>query len=154
MLGTSVGGKIFGVISEKIHDSQIERREQAERAHQADLAGRNQLTAYLDTINRPNPNGGSSPMQFVVPLILLVFAITYVQCVWGCFTVDPEAIIYTKDPTSETAVRELFFGFIRWDSVNDRVVAMSKAGLGALLLYPIIFILSSVTSLDRAPWKG
>ena len=148
-LGTSVGGKLFGIAGDWLAESRVRKREEAEHQLKKDLAYKGALGEHLQKLNSENSHGGYSPLQWVVAFVILSFGVTYCVATLTCFFEGPTDIIYTKDPSADSAQRSFFFGAIRWDATNNKVLAISKAGMGWLMLYPIVFILSMVTTGDR-----
>ncbi len=148
-LGTSVGGKLFGMISDSISEKRHQKREEAEFNHKIALAASGQLKEHYEAVNKQNDDGTYSPLSWVVAFVVFLFCITYCYATLSCFIDNPAQIIYTKDPSEEASKFSLLFGTISWDIANNRVLAMSKAGMGYLMCYPIIFILSMVTTGDK-----
>ena len=130
-------------------DGRQAKRDKANIEHEKDLAYKGQLREHLEAINGKDDGGHYSPLAYVVAFIVLCFGVTYCTATLTCFFDSPAEIIYTKDPTEDTRSISIFFGAFKWDLANNRILAMSKAGLGFLLLYPVIFILSMVTTGDR-----
>lgn len=149
-LGTTVGGKVFGMISDALSERRVHKHEEAERKHKQRLAELDKSQEYMEAANVPQSDGSYSPMSYISAYSLGLFATVYCVATLSCFLWEPSSIIYTKDPTEDTNAFELLFGLIKWDLANDRVITMSKAGLGFLLLQPIVFILSMVFTGDKA----
>jgi hypothetical protein len=148
-LGTSVGGKLFGMAGDFLAERREQRRDELEYEHKKDLAFKGQLKEHYESVSKQQPDGTYSPLTWCIAFVIVLFAITYCYATLSCFTDSPEQIIYTKDPSSEANTFSLLFGTISWDISNDRILAMSKAGMGYLLCYPIIFILSMVATGDK-----
>ncbi len=147
-LGTSVGGSLLGAVRDHFSNKRQEAREDREYGHQLDLAKREGFVEYLATLNQENAKGNYSPMQYVIALIVLILGVTYSLSTLSCFFWEPNSIVWTKDPSEDARQVSILFGSIKWDLANLRVISMSKAGLGYLQLYPIIFILSQVITGD------
>lgn len=148
-LGTSVGGKLFGIISDSFVERRQAERERRQFEHEANLASRGQLRDHVAMLNQLDARGHYSPLAWVVAGCVGLFCLTYCTATLYCFLDNPTDIIYSKDPTAGSATRSILFGTIKWDITNNRVLAMSKLGGGILLSYPIIFILSMVVTGDR-----
>lgn len=148
-LGTSVGGKLFGIISDSMSERRHADRERRQLEHEANLASRGQLKAHVAMLNKADSSGHYSPLAWVVAVCVFLFCVTYCVCTLYCFIIDPTEIILSKDPTAGNATKSLFFGLIKWDVTNNKVLEMSKAGIGFLMSYPIIFLLSMILSGDR-----
>lgn len=148
-LGTSVGGKLFGLAGDWLAERRLAKREQEEFQHQKDLAYKDALKDHLDSLNLERSNGGYSPLQWVIAFVILLFGTTYCLATLTCFFENSSEIIYTKDPSQDARSVSLFFGAISYDLANNKILAMSKAGLGFLMCYPLVFILSMVTTGDR-----
>lgn len=148
-LGTSVGGKLFGIIGDAISESRQAERDRRKFEHEANLASRGQLREHISMYNQLDAKGHYSPLAWVVAVCVLMFCTTYCVCTLYCFLVNPTEIILSKDPTADSATKSLFFGLIKWDVTNNKVLEMSKAGVGFLMSYPVIFILSMVVGGDK-----
>ena len=148
-LGTSVGGRLFGMAGDWIAGRREAQREKAEFKHQRSLADKGAFTEYAKALSSPQSDGSYSPLQWVIAFVILLFAVTYCTATLTCFFDNPGEIIYTKDPSEDSREIALFFGAIKWDLANNRILAMSKAGMGFLMCYPLVFILSMVTTGDR-----
>ena len=149
LLGSSVGGKGLGMFSDFISERRHQGREEEENKHIQDLASRDKLKGYYESINAPLEDGNPSPLAYVIAFSIGLFAITYCLAALSCFFWEPTAVILTKDPAEDARAISFLFGFIEWDLSNDRILSMSKIGLGFLMLYPIVFILSMVTTGDK-----
>ena len=148
-LGTSVGGKVFGMASDFLAERRQQKRDELEYEHKKDLAFKGQLNEHYTAISEQKPDGTYSPLTWVISCVILLFAATYCYATISCFIDNPTQIIYTKDPSEEASTFSILFGTISWDISSNRILAMSKAGMGYLLCYPIIFILSMVTTGDK-----
>ena len=148
-LGTSVGGKVFGMIGDALAERRIHRREELEYEHKKDIAYKGQLKEYMETINGQQQDGTYSPLAWVTAAVILLFAVTYCYATLSCFLENPTSIIYTKDPSEAANKISLLFGTISWDIANNRILAMSKAGMGFLMCYPVIFVVTMATTGDR-----
>jgi len=148
-LGTSVGGKLFGMISDTMAEKRHNERENMEIKHRQRLAELEQLGDYYEKLNTPSSDGTYSPLSRVVAFTIGLFAITYCYATLSCFIDNPAQVIFTKDPSGNSSAFSLLGGFITWDIANNRVLEMSKVGLGYLLLHPVVFILSMATTGDK-----
>lgn len=149
-LGTSVGGSLLGAVRDHFANRRQEAREAKEYAHQVDMARREGHREYFASLNQVDAKGNYSPLQYVIACLVLLLGVTYCLATLSCFFWNPHEIIWTKDPSEDSRTISILFGTIKYDLANLRVISMSKAGLGYLQLYPIIFILSSVITGDVA----
>ena len=148
-LGTSVGGKLFGMISDSIAEKRHQEQEERAFNHQIAMAASNNLKEHYDSLGKQNSKGGYSPIAWAVTFIVVLFAVTYCYATLSCFISNPEQIVYTKDPSEDANTVSILFGTISFDISNNKILGMSRAGLGYLMCYPIIFILSMVTTGDK-----
>lgn len=149
ILGTSVGGKVFGIVGDMLSERRHQHREQEDNKHKQQLAIIGATKEYQHDLHEQKEDGTYSPLSWVIAISIGLFAFTYCAAALTCFFDDPTAIVYTKDPSEEANNFSFLFGFIEWDIANNRVVSMSKIGLGYLMLHPIVFILSMVTTGDK-----
>jgi len=148
-LGTSVGGKLFGIISDTMSERRHAERERRQLEHEANLATRGALKDHVKMLNTADTSGRYSPLAWVVAVCIFLFCVTYCVCTLYCFLINPTEVILSKDPTAGSAQKSFFFGLVKWDVTNNKVLEMSKAGVGFLMSYPIIFILSMVVTGDK-----
>jgi len=148
-LGTSVGGKLFGIISDSMSEKRQAERDKRQFEHEANLAARDQLKAHVSMLNRVDSSGRYSPLAWVVAFCVLMLCVTYCTCTLYCFLVNPTELILSKDPTAGAATKSFFFGLVKWDVTNNKILEMSKAGIGFLMSYPVIFLLSMILTGDR-----
>lgn len=148
-LGTSVGGTILGHIGRWIQGRSEIIADDRENDFQQRLADKKQLSTYLQYTHYHRPDGKYSPLSYAITFIILLLGITYCFCTATFFIWNPTEIMLTKHPNEEARVISIFFGLIKWDIVNDRVLSMSRAGVGFLMCYPIIFILSMVITGEK-----
>jgi hypothetical protein len=148
-LGTSVGGKVFGMASDFLSEKRIQHREELEFEHKKDLAIAGHLKEHYEAISKPQADGTYSPLSWAMCYVVILFTCTYCYATLTCFIDNPTDIIYTKDPQEAASTFSLLFGTISWDIANNRVLAMSKAGVGFLMCYPIIFVLTMVVTGDK-----
>ena len=150
LLGASGGGKILGMFSDFMSERRLLKQQELEQNHLQDLASRGSLGEYLNGINEPNEiTGCYSPMAWTVAIGLGVFTITYCIAALSCFVINPQEIVWTKDPSSKASEVELLWGFIGWKIADNRVVEVSKIGVGFLMLHPVVFIISMVFTGDK-----
>lgn len=148
-LGTSVGGKLFGMVTDIFAERRAAAREKQEQKFHKRLAEKNALKEYLAAMYQPQPNGKPPLLAYVSAYTLVLFATVYAVCTASCFFIEPLSMVFTKDPSEDAITREIFFGAIKWDVANNRILEMSRIGLGYLMCYPIIFILSMVNTGER-----
>ena len=149
LLGSSVGGKVFGMVSDVMAERRHAKTLETELTHKQQMALIKSHTEYQDEIHEQNKDGGYSPLSHVVAYSVGLFAVTYCIAALSCFIDTPTEIVYTKDPAEDARIFSVFWGFIEWDIANNQVLKMSKIGLGYLMLHPIVFILSMVTTGDK-----
>lgn len=149
ILGSSAGGKIFGMVSDFMSERRHQKREEEENKHKQQLAIIGATREYQHEVHEQKEDGSYSPISWVIAISLGLFAATYCTASLSCFIDNPTQIIYSKDPSEAANSISLLFGFIEWDIANNRVIEMSKIGLGYLMLHPIVFILSMVFTGDR-----
>lgn len=148
-LGTSVGGSFLGHIGRWIQGRSEAKTDERENDFQQRLADKKQLSIYLENLNKQNPDLSYSPLSYAVTFLILLLGCTYCACTASFFFWEPNQIIHTKDPTEEARSISLFFGFIKWDQANDKILSMSRGGVGFLMCYPVIFILSMVVTGEK-----
>ena len=149
LLGAAGGGKMFGIVSDWVLEGRHQKQEEKKQEHERYMASMRGRRKYHADLYTKDNDGTYSPLAHVIAYTIGLFAVTYCAAALSCFLDNPTATIYTKDPSENAAVREILFGIIRWDSFNNRVVEMSKIGLGYLMLHPMLFILSMVTTGDK-----
>jgi len=152
-LGTSVGGSLFGMLRDSISSSRQAKIDEKKLDHELRLADKQQLGEYYEALNKQNDDGHYSPMAYVVAFVVLLLGVTYCYATSTCFYENPEAIVFSKDPSDDSRELSILFGTIKWDMANNKILSMSKIGLGYLMCYPIIFTLSQVITGDRPRGK-
>jgi hypothetical protein len=137
------------MLSDMMAEGRMRKREEAEIKHRESMADKKAAREYMELYNATNEDGRHSPRAWVVSFIILMLGVTYCTATLSCFYIDPGHIVYTKDPSEDAKKFSILFGAIEWDRSNNRVISMSRAGLGYIMLHPIIFIISMVTTGDR-----
>lgn len=132
------------MVGDWMSESRQAKRDAQEFEFKKDLASHKQLQAHIANVHQQNSDGTYSPLAYVIAFVVLLFGVTYCMATLTCFFDNPEQIVHTKDPAENTRAISILFGSIKWDLANNRILAMSKAGLGFLMLYPVVFILSAV----------
>lgn len=141
LLGTTVGGKIFGDVG-RIVTGWSDNAEQREvRLHEERLAEKKVLHEYLEK-RYSAPAGQESSMARVCSFLLLFFGVCYGVAALSLFLWEPTQNMLSKDPANDGRVIEFGFGLIKYDIANNRVVSMARAGFGYLMLYPFVFLFS------------
>jgi hypothetical protein len=148
-LGTSVGGSLFGMLRDTLSSKRQQAVDDKKFDHEQRLADKKALGAYYASIHKQGPDGHYSPMSYVVAFIVMLLGVTYCYATVLCFTDSPESIIYSKDPSDDARKISILFGTISWDIANNKILSMSKIGLGYLMCYPIIFTLSQVITGEK-----
>lgn len=149
LLGTTVGGKIFGDVGRFLSGKREAEERQKEREFHKDLLFKDGLANYHKNVHGPQDDGTYSPMSYVCAYLVLLFGITYALAVGSLFVWEPISEITTKDPSSNDRVFEFGFGLIKYDFANNRILSMSRAGLGYVMLYPFIFLFSTTITGER-----
>ena len=149
LLGAGGAGKICGIVGDLVSARHHRKIEEKEQSHREALACRNSLKEYYDGLDKLEEDGTHSPLTRVIAFCIGLFGVTYCIAALTCFFDNPAASILTKDPSSEADTYSLLFGFIEWSVKDNRVVSMSKIGLGYLMLHPIIFVLSMAITGDK-----
>jgi hypothetical protein len=148
-LGTSVGGTALGHIGRMIQGRSEAAAEKREHDHQQRLADKKQLAAFIKATHEPQGDGSYSPFSYAITFILCLLGTTYCAATVSLFLIDPNDIMLTKDPTSDSRSLGIFWGLLHWDLQNNKILSMSRAGCGFLMCYPIIFILSMVVTGEK-----
>ena len=144
LLGTSVGGTLLGLLDNHLdsrRQKQIEER-QIKRETQVLLKG--DYAAYQKAIHKRQPDGSYSPMSYAICFVFIFMSVSYAACIGTLFFNDPNTIIYSKDPTNEPKQFEMLFGAIKYSWNDNRILQISRVGLGVIMLYPVIFVISNV----------
>jgi len=138
-LGTSVGGAIFGQIASIIQSSADLKIAREKRQHEKDLAYSGQLVSYYASLGKSSP-GTAHALHSVIWLL----ALTYCACTLACF-LWPSAVVYALDPESVPRKISFLFGLFAYDFGTSRhVIELTTGGVGLMLCYPLVFILSAV----------
>lgn len=148
-LGTSVGGTLLGTLDSIIqnnHDNKLETRRQD---HEQKLSGTTALKEYYESLNEVKPDGKLTPMAFVIAGVVFMLATTYCAGTLSFFFEDPTKIMWTKDPAENDRAFRLFWGLVKIDLSNNKIMEISRGGVGFLMCYPIVFILSMVITGEK-----
>lgn len=148
-LGTSAGGNIAGHIGRWIQGKSEHADEKRRQSHELRLAEKGQLKEYMVALHGKTPDNTYSPMAWASCFLVLLLGVTYCACTISLFVENPSEIMYTKDPTADSRAFEIFFGFIKYDIANNKILSMSRAGVGFLMCYPIVFIISAVVTGEK-----
>lgn len=149
LIGSAGSGKILGLASDFFQTRAQEKADEAERAHQRDLASRGELKNYLAQTHHIDDNGRVSLLSRTLCLIYLLFAITACSACLYCFWLGfGEATI--KDPDQEGGSFSAL-GLFKWEFQPKNISQLSPIGVGYLILHPILFILSMVSTGTRTP---
>jgi len=137
-LGTSVGGAVFGQISSFLQSrSEIKLREQQQQ-HEQNLAFKGAIGDYYANMGKSNPSFSHSLGNVIVML-----AATY--CVFTLWCIAyPETIVWTLDPSESPRKINFLFGIASYEWKREKILELTTGGIGLMLCYPIVFILSSV----------
>lgn len=148
-LGTSVGGTLLGSLDSIIQNRQDRALEGKRHDHEQRLADKSSLREYYQGINQLQPDGKYSPMAYVIAFVVLMLATTYCLGTLTFFFESPTQIMWTKDPAENDRAFRLFWGLIKVDLSNNKVMEISRGGVGFLMCYPIVFILSMVITGEK-----
>jgi len=148
LIGSAGSGKILGLASDYFQNKAHEKSEESERAHQRDLAGRGQLEAYLNETHSKDDEGNPSLFSRTLCLIYLLFACTACTACLYCFWLGSGEVLI-KDPDQEGT--KFSFLVFSWDFQANNISRLSPIGVGFLILHPILFILSMVSTGTKVP---
>lgn len=136
-LGTSVGGAVFGQVASFIQGRAEAKIREQQQKHEQDLAFKDQLGDYYKNIGKNNPE-----FNHTLGSVIWMLAATYCTCTILCFCF-PSVIVYTLDPNE--APRKISFLFLfHYEWQRTKILELTTGGVGLMLCYPIVFIISSV----------
>ena len=138
-LSTSVGGAVFGQISNFINKRSEFKSEQEQRKHEQAIAIGGQLNEYYKMLGSQKDN----PVKHALGPTIWMLCATYCTCTLLCF-VFPNEIVYTLDPGEAARQIDILWGFIIIPLAVGKVIVLTTGGVGYGLCHPIVFILSSV----------
>jgi len=144
LVGTPMGGALFGQVAQIFQDRRENAREKADREFEKDLAYKEQLAPYYEAMASRSDDGTYSPFVWTICGMLILFSLTYTTAVTSLFLWDPSGVISAKDPAETGKEISLGFGLVKFDLSNNRIIFLSRAGLGYLLLYPILVVFGMV----------
>jgi len=145
LIGSAGSGKLLGLVSEFFHNRSQAAAEEREREFQRDLAFKGELKDYLAQAHAP-VNGGNSILSFTLCALYLMFGATACTACLYCFWLGGGEVAI-KDPDHQKSFIESVLG-------ARSVTELSPIGVGYLILHPLLFILSMVSTGSRAPRRG
>lgn len=148
-MGTSVGGTLLGSLDSIIQNRHDNKLETKKHDHEQRLADKGALSEYYKGINQIQPDGNYTPMAYVIAFVVFMLAVTYCAGTLSFFYENPTGIMWTKDPADNDRTFGLFWGLIKWDLANNRIMEISRGGVGFLMCYPLVFILSMVVTGEK-----
>ena len=148
LIGSAGSGKILGLASDFFQNRAHEKSEESERSHQRDLASRGQLANYLKQTHHEGESGAPSLFSRTLCIIYLMFALTACTACLYCFWLGSGEVLI-KDPDQEGT--KFSFLIFSWDFQANNISRLSPIGVGFLVLHPILFILSMVSTGTKVP---
>lgn len=149
LIGSAGSGKLFGLLGDFLSNRAHEKAEREEREFQRDLAYKGQLHDYMQAINTEEGTERPSLMSKTLCFLYILFGVTACVCCMYCFfTAFGEVSI--KDPDTKGSSFSIF-GIFNWDFTPRSKIDLSPMGVGYLILHPILFILSMVSTGSRGP---
>lgn len=145
LIGSAGAGKAFGLISDWQSARHHEKEEAADREFQKWIAEKGQLNEYIQAVHG---SGGSkpSPLSLTLCAIYLMFTFTACAACLYCFYVGFGEVLI-KDPDQQQSSFRFFLLETKWSPKG--VIQLSPMGLGYLILHPILFVLSMVSTGTR-----
>lgn len=147
LIGSAGSGKLLGLASDFIQNRTHEKAEREEREFQKDLAFKGQLNDYMQAQHRPI-DGKTSLLSVTLCAMYIMFAFTACAACLYCFYLAFGEVVI-KDPDA-TQGGWNFIGIIDWKFAPKNISQLSPLGVGYLILHPILFILSMVSTGSRA----
>ena len=146
LIGSAGSGKLLGMAGEFLSNRAHEKAEREQREFERDLAFKGQLQEYIQA-HSVEVDGRPSLMQKTLSLLYILFACTICFCCVLCFVaafgeISEQAI---KDPDAQGSSLSLF-GIINWDFQARSKVNLSPMGVGYLIMHPLLFIVSMVST--------
>lgn len=152
LIGSAGSGKILGLISDFLSNRSQAQAEEKEREHQRDLAFKGQLGDYLQA-SHDQVDGKTTLLSFTLCAMYLMFSATVCAAALYCFWVG-FGEVSIKDPDAEGSSWSILGGAIRRSLEAKSITDISPMGVGYLILHPILFILSMVSTGTRASRRG
>lgn len=149
LIGSAGSGKLLGLASDFFQNRAQEKADEAERAHQRDLASRGKLAEYLKATHHVQEGDNPTLFSRTLCLIYLMFASTACLACLYCFYLGFDGTALIKDPDQE-GTKFSFIGF-SWEFQARNISELSPLGVGYLILHPILFILSMVSTGTKGP---
>lgn len=147
LLGTSVGGKIFGIIQEGRKAAQEKQERDEERAFRRELAAGGNLKEYMESFT--DDNGDTNTMGLTLCGLFLMFGFTACSAVmyliWAEFQYSgTEAAML--DPTPPKREWSILGGALKWSWETKSISYISPLGYAYLILHPILFVLNTIST--------
>jgi hypothetical protein len=146
LIGSAGSGKLFGLVGEFLSNRAHEKAEAQEREFQRDLAFKGQLHDYMAAQHK-EVDGRPSLIQKTLSFLYILFGVTICVCCVVCFvaSIGEVSPVTIKDPDAKGGALSIF-GFIDWQFQAKSKTELSMAGLGYLILHPLLFIISMVST--------
>tara|TARA_R110002126_G_scaffold287101_1_gene439553 strand:+ start:590 stop:1048 length:459 start_codon:yes stop_codon:yes gene_type:complete len=145
LIGSAGSGKLLSLVSEYFQNKAQSESEEKEREFQKDLAFKGELKAYIESAHAPI-DGKTTLLSYTLCALYVMFGFTACSaCLW-CFWMGAGEVLI-KDPDQKRSFFESIFG-------ARNVTSLSPIGVGYLILHPILFILSMVSTGSRTPRRG
>ena len=139
-MGTSVGGAVFGQIASFIQSRGEAKVANEKRLHDQTLAANGQLKEYYKSLRSPD---GDASFSHTVEFVIGLLAVTICTCMVISF-IYPETIIYTLNPEEVPKKLSFLWGIISYERTSSKIIEINAGGVGLMLAYPVVFILSAV----------
>ena len=139
VLGTSVGGAVFGQITSFIQSRAEAKDKKEQRDHEKFLATGNNVKEYYENMLKA-PGTVVLPPTYSRTIFMLTATYCLTTLIFACF---PNEIVATLNPNqTERKINFLFVIGYRWTPEN--ILELTTGGVALMMAYPIIFILSAV----------
>jgi len=146
LIGSAGAGKILGLVTEYFSAKHQKDQDNAEREFQRSLADKGQLKDYLTAVHS-SPEGKPSLLSYTLCSLYIMFGLTACACCIYCFYVAFGEVTI-KDPDQKESLFRIPLLFeTRW--TPETTIDLSPMGLGYLILHPLLFILSMVSTGTR-----
>jgi len=145
LIGASGSGKILSMASEFMTNRAQAVAEEKEREFQRTLADKDQLKDYL-SIQHQHVEGKPTLLSYTLCFLYLMFGATACAACLYCFYVGFGEVTI-KDPDQEGGGFAL--GPLKLAFQAKSITDISAMGVGYLILHPILFILSMVSTSSR-----
>jgi len=148
LIGSAGAGKAFGLVSEFLQSKERHKSEHEERQFRRELAAGDRLGEYMEALHGPPNNHGPSLLGSTLCVLYIMFGATVCTCSILCFYygIWEHEAVSIKDPDQSSRTFSILGGAIKYEWPTKSISQISLVGIGYLLLHPILFILSTVTT--------